>query len=81
MKDVAAWYDKCAAMRRAPPSVALLRALLAGIPLAALSIAIPLVNRIEPRIFGLPFLLSWIIMWVLFTPGFLWTIGRLERRW
>lgn len=69
-------------MRPAPPSVALLlRALLAAIPLAALSIAIPLVNRVEPRIFGLPFLLSWIIAWVLITPGILWTIGRLESRW
>jgi Protein of unknown function (DUF3311) len=69
-------------MRPAPPSVALLlRALLAAIPLAALSIAVPLVNRVEPRIFGLPFLLSWIVAWVVLTPGFLWTIGRLERRW
>lgn len=69
-------------MRPAPPSVALLlRVLLAAIPLAALSIAIPLVNRVEPRIFGVPFLLSWIVAWVLLTPGFLWTVGRLEGHW
>ncbi|MGB8909178.1 MAG: DUF3311 domain-containing protein [Candidatus Cybelea sp.] len=55
--------------------------LLAAIPLAALSIAIPLVNRVEPRIFGVPFLLSWIVAWVLLTPGFLWTVGRLEGHW
>lgn len=55
--------------------------MLAAIPAAALTIAVPFVNRIEPRIFGAPFLLSWILLWVLLTPAFLWAVGRLERRW
>jgi hypothetical protein len=59
----------------------MLRVLLTAIPLCALTIAVPLVNRIEPRVAGLPFLLVWILAWVLVTPAFLWTIGRLERRW
>jgi hypothetical protein len=59
----------------------MLRLLLAAMPIAALSVAVPLVNRVEPRFFGLPFLLCWIIGWALLTPAFLWTIGRLERRW
>ena len=59
----------------------MLRALLVAIPLVALTVAIPLVNRVEPRFFGLPFLLSWIVLWVLLTPVFLWMIGRTERRW
>jgi hypothetical protein len=59
----------------------MLRLLLAAIPVAALTIAVPLVNRIEPRVFGLPFLLAWILAWVLLTPAALWTIGRLEQRW
>jgi len=54
---------------------------LAAIPLAALTIATPLVNRVEPRIFGLPFLLAWIAFWVLAMPVFVWSIGRIERRW
>ena len=54
---------------------------LAAIPIAALTVAVPLVNRVEPRILGVPFLLCWIVAWVLLTPAFLWTIGRLERRW
>jgi hypothetical protein len=58
-----------------------LRVLLAAIPIAALSIAVPFVNRLEPRILGLPFLLFWIIAWVFMTPAFVWSIGRLERRW
>jgi hypothetical protein len=73
---------QCAAMRPAPPSRPLpLRPILAAIPIAALTIAIPLVNRVEPRIAGFPFVLWWIMAWALFTPAFLWTIGRLERRW
>lgn len=68
-------------MRPTPLSTALLgRAALAAIPFAALTVAIPLVNRIEPRIFGMPFLLGWILAWILATPGFLWLAGRLEPR-
>jgi Protein of unknown function (DUF3311) len=59
----------------------MLRVLLAAIPIAALTVAVPLVDHIEPRILGLPFVLSWIVGWVLLAPAFLWTIGRLERRW
>lgn len=62
-------------------SARFLRVILALIPASALTIAVPLVNRVEPRIFGAPFLLAWIAMWVLLTPAFLWKIGRLERRW
>jgi Protein of unknown function (DUF3311) len=58
-----------------------LRLLLPAIPFGALSIAVPLVNRIEPRILGLPFVLAWIAAWVMLTPAFLWTLGRLEKRW
>jgi Protein of unknown function (DUF3311) len=58
-----------------------LRATLAAIPIAALSVAVPFVNRVEPRVIGLPFVLAWIVAWILATPAFLWTIGRIERRW
>ena len=58
-----------------------LRVLLAVIPVAALSVAVPLVNRVEPRILGLPFVLFWILLWVALTPAFLYGVGRLERRW
>jgi hypothetical protein len=58
-----------------------LRVLLAAIPFAALTVGVPLVNRIEPRIAGLPFVLAWIVAWVFLTPAFLWAVGRVERRW
>jgi hypothetical protein len=54
--------------------------LLAALPIAAFTVAIPFVNHIEPRLFGAPFLLVWILAWILLTPACLWTIARLERR-
>jgi hypothetical protein len=59
----------------------LIRILLAGIPIAALSVAVPFVNHVEPRVLGLPFVLAWIAGWVIVTPAFLWTLGRVERHW
>ncbi|MGC1381446.1 MAG: DUF3311 domain-containing protein [Candidatus Baltobacteraceae bacterium] len=59
----------------------MLRLLLAAVPILALTIAIPLANHVEPRIFGLPLLFFWVLAWVLSMPLFIWTIGRLERRW
>ena len=41
------------------------------VPALALVIGLPFVNRIEPVVFGLPFLLFWILGWVLLTPVFL----------
>ena len=68
-------------MRPTPSSHAAARVLLALTPIAALTVAVPFVNRLEPRVLGLPFVLAWIVLWVAITPAFLWTIGRLERRW
>ena len=44
---------------------------LALIPAAALVAGLPFVNRIEPVVLGMPFLLFWIVAWVLLTPAFL----------
>ena len=41
------------------------------IPVVALVAGLPFVNRLHPVILGLPFLLFWILGWVLLTPLFL----------
>ncbi|MBV9278084.1 MAG: DUF3311 domain-containing protein [Candidatus Eremiobacteraeota bacterium] len=56
------------------------RIVLAGIPIAMLTVAVPLVNRVEPRIFGIPFILAWIAFWVVASPLFVLTIYRLDNR-
>jgi hypothetical protein len=51
----------------------------AAIPPVMLTFAIPFVNRVEPRVLGLPFLLAWIVAWILLTPLFLLLVARLDR--
>lgn len=45
----------------------------AMVPALVLVAGLPFVNRIEPIVFGLPFLLCWIVGWVMVTPIFLGT--------
>ncbi len=52
---------------------------LALVPALALTLGIPFANRLEPRIAGLPFLLAYIVIWIVLTPIFLLVIYRSER--
>ncbi|MBC5824209.1 MAG: DUF3311 domain-containing protein [Candidatus Eremiobacteraeota bacterium] len=45
-----------------------------------LTLGVPLANRVEPRILGLPFLLCWIVGWIILTPLFLYGVFVLEGR-
>ena len=54
--------------------------LLALVPVLALTLAIPWANRQEPRLLGLPFLLAWIVSWILLTPLFMAAVYRLDHR-
>lgn len=62
------------------PSSRLVRALLAVVPALMLTFAVPLVNRVETRVLGFPFLLVWIVAWVAVTPLFMFGIRRIEGR-
>jgi hypothetical protein len=53
---------------------------LAAIPAIALTFCVPLANHTEPRILGLPFLLAYIVVWIILTPVFLYAVYRLEPR-
>jgi len=57
-----------------------LRTLLSCTPPLMLTLAIPFANRVEPRMFGLPFLLAWIVAWILLTPACYWLVYRSEDR-
>jgi hypothetical protein len=54
--------------------------ILGAIPFLMLVFALPLVNRINPVVLGLPFLLFWILAWVLLTPFILLLAYLLEKR-
>ena len=56
-----------------------LKSILIGlIPFAAVCFSVPLWDRIEPMMLGLPFNLFWLISWVLVTPLFMWGAYRIE---
>ena len=59
---------------------ALLPIAIALLPVLALTAAIPLVNRLEPYILGLPFLLAWIVGWIILTPVCMFAVHRLHQR-
>jgi len=52
---------------------------LALIPAIALTIGIPFANRLDPRVAGLPFLLAYIVFWILVTPAFMWAVYKRGR--
>lgn len=54
--------------------------LMAAIPFIMLVFALPLVNRIHPIILGFPFILFWILSWVILTPFILFIAYVLEKR-
>jgi hypothetical protein len=55
--------------------------LLACVPFITLVFMLPVVNRTEPVILGLPFLLFWIVTWVFLTPFFLLGAYLLESKY
>jgi len=56
-----------------------LRIAIALLPVLAFAVGTPLLNRVEPRILGLPFNLAWVILWILITPLCLLAIERLRN--
>ena len=53
--------------------------LLAFLPMLGLLGGVWFANRTEPYVFGLPFLLFWIVMWVVLASAIMWTIWALDR--
>lgn len=54
--------------------------LLVLLPATALLGAPWIANRVEPRILGMPFLLGWIVAWVILSSVVMFVIGRLDAR-
>jgi hypothetical protein len=41
---------------------------------------LPFANKIEPVIFGLPFLQFWLFLWIAVTPLCTWAIFRIQKK-
>jgi hypothetical protein len=50
------------------------------VPFLTLVLALPFVNRLRPIVLGLPFILFWILLWILLTPVLLFAVDRWEAR-
>jgi hypothetical protein len=56
-----------------------LGAVLAGlVPFAAICLAVPFWDRIDPIILGLPFNLFWLVSWIVLASACMWIAYRLE---
>jgi hypothetical protein len=53
--------------------------LLAAVPVVGMLGGIPFANRTEPYVLGLPFLLAWIVGWIVLTSAILGVIYRLDE--
>jgi hypothetical protein len=54
-------------------------ALLLGlIPFAAMCFSVPLWDRIDPMILGVPFNLAWLICWIVLSSVCMWAAYRVE---
>ena len=53
---------------------------IAVVPAIALVFSPYFANRIEPRILGIPFLLGWIVIWVVMTSVVMGIILRIDRK-
>ncbi|HET7271254.1 MAG TPA: DUF3311 domain-containing protein [Rubrobacter sp.] len=52
--------------------------LLAALPFVGILVGTPLVNRVEPFVLGLPFILFWIVMWVILSSTIMDVIYALD---
>jgi hypothetical protein len=52
--------------------------LLALLPFLAMLVGPFFVNRVTPYIFGMPFLLAWLVAWILLTAAIMAVIYRLD---
>ncbi|BCF99473.1 putative membrane protein YhjC [Paraburkholderia sp. PGU19] len=52
--------------------------LLAVLPFIGILLGVPFVNRVEPLVLGMPFVLAWIVMWVVLSSVIMAIIYRLD---
>ena len=53
--------------------------LLALLPAAGLFVGVPLMNRAEPRVFGWPPLMAWMVAWIVLTTAIMAVLYVLDR--
>ncbi|MDE1181730.1 DUF3311 domain-containing protein [Paraburkholderia sp.] len=52
--------------------------ILAALPFIGILLGVPFVNRVEPLILGMPFVLAWIVLWVVLGSVLMAIVYRLD---
>ncbi|TKC91188.1 DUF3311 domain-containing protein [Trinickia terrae] len=52
--------------------------LLAALPFIGILLGVPFFNRVEPLVLGMPFVLAWIVLWVVLTACIMALVYRLD---
>jgi hypothetical protein len=52
--------------------------LLAVLPFIGILLGVPFVNRVEPLVLGMPFVLAWIVMWVVLSSVIMGLVYRFD---
>jgi pilus assembly protein TadC len=52
--------------------------LLAVLPFIGVLICAPFVNTVKPYVFGLPFVIFWMVMWVVLTSIIMWIVYKID---
>ena len=51
---------------------------LAALPFIGILVGVAFVNRVEPLVLGMPFVLAWIVMWVVLSSIIMAIVYRLD---
>jgi hypothetical protein len=51
---------------------------LAVLPFLSILVGVPLLNRVEPLVFGMPLILAWIVAWIILSAGIMAIIYRCD---
>jgi hypothetical protein len=52
--------------------------ILAALPFIGILLGVPFVNRVEPLVLGMPFVLAWIVLWVIQISIIMGIVYRLD---
>jgi hypothetical protein len=51
---------------------------LAVLPFLGILVGVPLLNRVEPLVLGMPVILAWIVLWIILTAAIMAIIYRCD---
>ena len=51
---------------------------MAALPFIGILIGVPFVNQVEPLVLGMPFVLAWIVIWIVLSAAIMGIIYRLD---